>query len=73
MAAQDQALLTRNYKIKIIREQGTSKSQMCGKRDKTVMHIFNECERLPQIEYIKDITRLLLSSTGSCATIKFQS
>lgn len=53
MAAQDQALPTRNYKVKIMKEQGTSMCRMCGKRDETVMHILSECEKLAQIEYKK--------------------
>jgi hypothetical protein len=53
MAAQDQSLPTRNYKVKIMKEAGTSMCRMCGKRDETVMHILSECEKLAQLEYKK--------------------
>ena len=53
MAAQDQALHTRNYKVKILKEEGNGLCRMCGKRNETVMHILSECEKLAQLEYKK--------------------
>ena len=53
MAAQDQALPTRNYKVTIMKEEGSKKCRMCGERDETVMHIISECEKLAQGEYKK--------------------
>ena len=41
MAAQDQALPTRNYKVTIMKEEGSKKCGMCGERDETVMHIIS--------------------------------
>ena len=51
MAAQDQALPTRNYKVKVMKEEGSSKCRMCGQRDETIMHILSECEKLAQKDY----------------------
>ena len=51
MAAQDQALPTKSYKVKIMKEQGSSSCRMCGQRDETIMHILSECEKLAQREY----------------------
>lgn len=53
MAAQDQALPTRNYKVTIMKQVGTKKCRMCGERDETVMHILSECSKLAQTEYKK--------------------
>lgn len=53
LAAQDQALPTRNYKVAIMKEQGSKKCRMCNARDETVMHILSECEKLAQGEYKK--------------------
>ena len=53
MAAQDQALPTRNYKVNIMKEGGTVKCRMCGERDETIMHILSECSKLAQTEYKK--------------------
>ena len=53
MAAQDQALPTRYYKVRVMKEQGSSKCCMCGQRDETIMHILSECEKLAQGEYKK--------------------
>ena len=53
LAAQDQALPTRNYKVKVMKEQGSKMCRMCGARDETVMHILSECEKLAQGEYKK--------------------
>ena len=53
LAAQDQALPTRNYKVTIMKEQGSKKCRMCGERDETVMHILSECEKLAQGEHKK--------------------
>ena len=53
LAAQDQALPTRNYKVAVMKEQGSKKCRMCGERDETVMHILSECEKLAQGEYKK--------------------
>ena len=53
MAAQDQALHNRNHKIKILKEEGNGLFRMCGKRNKTVMHIPSECKKLAQLVYKK--------------------
>ena len=53
MAAQDQALATRNYKVNILKERGTKMCRMCDERDETVMHILSECSKLAQTEYKK--------------------
>ena len=53
LAAQDQALPTRNYKVTIMKEEGSKKCRMCGERDETVMHLISECEKLAQGEYKK--------------------
>lgn len=53
MAAQDQALATRNYKVTILKEQGSKKCRMCNERDETIMHILSECPKLAQTEYKK--------------------
>ena len=41
LSAQGQALPTRNYKVTIMKEQGSKKCLMCGERDETVMHILD--------------------------------
>lgn len=53
LAAQDQSLPTRNYKVTIMKEQGSKMCRMCGVRDETVMHILSECEKLAQGDYKK--------------------
>ena len=53
MTAQDQALPSRSQKVKIMKEQGTSKCRMCGSSEESVMHILSECEKLAQTEYRK--------------------
>lgn len=53
LAAQDQALPTRNYKVNIMKEQSSKMCRMCGSRVETVMHILSECEKLAQGEYKK--------------------
>jgi len=53
LAAQDKALPTRNYKVAIMKEQGSKKRRMCNARDETVMHILSECQKLAQGEYKK--------------------
>ena len=53
MAAQDQALATRNYKFTILKEQNTKKCRMCNERGETVMHILSKCPKLAQTEYKK--------------------
>jgi hypothetical protein len=53
LAAQDQALLRRDYQVLVMKEAGSKKCRMCGARDETVMHILSECEKLAQGEYKK--------------------
>jgi hypothetical protein len=53
LAAQDQALPTKNYKVTIMKEQGSKKCRMCGERDETVMQIISDSEKLAQREYKK--------------------
>jgi len=44
LAAQDQVLATRNYKVALMKEQGSKRFRMCNARDKTMMHILSKCE-----------------------------
>lgn len=53
IAVQNQVLPTRNYKAKIIKENGLPKYKIHGTKDGTVMYILSECEKLVQIEYRK--------------------
>ena len=66
MAAQDQALPTRNYKVRVMKEQGSSKCRMCGQRDETIMHILSECEKLAQGSTERDMTGWLQPYIGNC-------
>jgi hypothetical protein len=73
LAAQDQTLPTRNYKVKIMNEQGSTMCRMCGVRDETVMHILSECGKLAQGEYKKRHDRVaLLIHWELCAIHGFQ-
>ena len=73
LAAQDQALPTRNYMVTIMKKQGSKKCRMCGARDETVMHILSECEKLAQGEYKKRHDRVAsIIHWELCATHGFQ-
>ena len=51
MAAQEQALRTRNVRKVIDKENINGMSRMCGEREETVAYIVCECKRLAQNEY----------------------
>ena len=51
MAAQYQTLVTKTYRITILRQQGSKNRRMCNERNETVMHILSECSKLAQNEY----------------------
>ena len=52
VAAQDQAINTRNYQKVISDQQVESKCRMCSQREETVDHIVSGCEVLAKTEYI---------------------
>ena len=51
IAAQDQALCTRNLRKKVYGEDINSSCRVCGTADETVAHIVSECPKLAQKEY----------------------
>jgi len=53
LAAQDQALPTRNLQVKIYGKTGTTRCRMCDHAEETIMHLVSECEQLAQGEYKK--------------------
>jgi len=59
-AAQDQLFTTRNYKVAMMREQGSKKCGMCNARDKTSMHVLSEFEKVAEGEYKKKHNLLAL-------------
>ena len=48
VAAQDQALYTRNLRNVVYRENVQSISRVCGAADETVVHIVSECSKQVQ-------------------------
>ena len=52
VAAQDQAINTRNYQKVICGQPVKSKCKMCSQREETVDHIVSGCEVLAKTEYI---------------------
>ena len=52
VAAQDQAINTRNYQKVICGQQVESKCRMCSQYEETVDHIVSGCEVLAKTEYI---------------------
>ena len=52
VAAQDQAINTRNYQKVICGQQMESKCRMCSQQEETVDHIVSGCEVLAKTEYI---------------------
>ena len=52
VAAQDQAINTRNYQKIICGQQVESKCRMCSQHEETVDHIVSGCEVLTKTEYI---------------------
>ena len=52
VAAQDQAINTRNYQKIICDQQVESKCRMCSQHEETVDHIVSGCEILAKTEYI---------------------
>ena len=53
IAAQDQALCTRNMRKNVFGEEIDPKCRVCGQFDETVAHIVSECPKLAQLEYKK--------------------
>ena len=51
IAAQDQALCTRNMRKTVYGENVDSPCRVCGSADETVAHIVSECQKLAQKEY----------------------
>ena len=51
VAAQDQALCTRNLRNAVYGENVESICRVCGAADETVAHIVSECSKLAQKEY----------------------
>ena len=51
IAAQDQALCTRNMSKTVYGENVDSTCRVCGSADETVAHIVSECQKLVQKEY----------------------
>ena len=51
IAAQDQALCTRNSRNVVYGENVQSIFRVCGTADETVAHIVSECSKLEQKEY----------------------
>ena len=51
VAAQDQALCTRNLRNVVYGENTQSVCRVCGAADETVAHIVSECSKLTQNEY----------------------
>ena len=51
LAAQDQALCTRNLRNAVYRENVESICCVCGAADETVAHVVSECSKLAQKEY----------------------
>ena len=47
IAAQDQALCTRNMSKTVYGENVDSTGRVCGSADETVAHIVSECQKLP--------------------------
>ena len=52
VAAQDQAINTRNYQKVICGQQVESKCRLCSQHEETVDHIVSGCEVLAKTEYI---------------------
>jgi hypothetical protein len=53
IAAQDQAMMTRNFQKSVMKQQVENKCRMCGSRSETVFHILCECEKMAQLQYKK--------------------
>jgi prephenate dehydrogenase len=53
VAAQDQALQTKNYATKILNTETDSKCRLCHQFDETIDHIILACPILAIEEYIK--------------------
>jgi len=51
IAAQDQALCTRNLRKQVYGEDIDSSCRVCGAAEETVAHIVSECQKLAQKEY----------------------
>ena len=52
IAAQDQALYTRNYQKHIVGKEIDSRCRMCYKESETIDHIISGCEVLAKAEYV---------------------
>jgi hypothetical protein len=53
VAAQDQALQTKYYAIKILNTETDSKCRLCQQFDETIEHIISACPILAEEQYIK--------------------
>ena len=66
VAAQDQALCTRNLRNVVYGENVQSICRVCGVADETVAHIVSECSKIAQKEYKQvrhdNVAKMLLGS-----------
>jgi hypothetical protein len=53
VAAQDQALNTKYYAVKILNAETDSKCRLCQQHDETIDHIISACPILAKEQYIK--------------------
>lgn len=51
MAAQENALTTRNYCATIVKDGGTDRCRMCGSYAETVQHLVGACSAMAQTDY----------------------
>ena len=58
VAAQDQALPTRNILAKLYHSTDSPKCRQCGKKDETVSHIVSGCEMLADSDYLNRHNRI---------------
>jgi flagellar biosynthesis chaperone FliJ len=58
VAAQDQALQTKNYATKILKTETDSKCRLCQQFDETIDHIISACPIQAKEQYIKQHDRV---------------
>ena len=51
MAAQEQAIRTKNVKVRNVKTQENSKCRVCEKAEESVNYVLSECSNLAQKEY----------------------
>ena len=51
MTAQEQAIRTKNVKVRIVKTQENSKCRVCEKAEESVNYVLSECSNLAQKEY----------------------